>query len=669
MNIHFYIFALNQNHTQMTSRLKNIKIVLVLVLFAINTFAKAQDPLRKEILTHSAEEACSHHKQSKALLTNYAASNVNVNYCKCYWEIDPAQVYIKGYVNTHFITTEANVSSITFELDTAMIVDSVIFNSQSISHYDSGQYTLVVDLGTSLILGHHDSIKIFYQGAPGAGAGFGAFIKSTHANEDVIWTLSEPYGAREWWPVKNDLSDKIDSIDIIVRTPDNHRAASNGLLISEITDGNDKLYHWRHRYPIAAYLVAIAVTNYHVYSDYAIVGTDTIEILNYVFPEDSTMAKNKTPNTIGALQLFSNLFIDYPFKNEKYGHAQFGWGGGMEHQTMSFMGSFSHGLIAHELAHQWFGDMATCGSWHDIWLNEGFATYLTGLTYENMSNKVYWEDWKDSKIKSITSDPGGSVYVDDTTSVSRIFSSRLSYNKGSYLLHMLRWVIGDSAFFTGAQNYLNDTAISYSYAKTSMLKTHLENASGKNLNDFFNDWFYGEGYPSYSINVLSFPNGNIDITLNQTPSHVSVNCFKMPVPIRLKGSAIDTIVVVNNTQLSQTFSLNLPYQIDSVFFDPDKHLCAKGTISLTVNADMITNNIKNIEVFPNPANNVVNVIGLSKNTNRIEVVSASGKKVFSKNVTKRSNSHIIDVSSLSAGVYFVEIYSDNKKEIRKFIKK
>jgi aminopeptidase N len=187
------------------------------------------------------------------------------------------------------------------------------------------------------------------------------------------------------------------------------------------------------------------------------------------------------------MNLYADLFEPYPYADEKYGHAEFGWGGGMEHTTVSFMGGLGRGLIAHELGHQWFGDKVTCGSWQDVWLNEGFATYLAGMVIENLDGEADFRSWKQDQISSVTYYPDGSVYIpaQDTTSVNRIFSSRLSYNKGSMVLHMLRKKLGDAVFFQGLREYLDDPNLAYGYAKTPDLMQHLESASGEDLTEFF----------------------------------------------------------------------------------------------------------------------------------------------------------------------------------------
>src|SRR5690554_5113348 len=254
------------------------------------------------------------------------------------------------------------------------------------------------------------------------------------------------------------------------------------------------------------------------------------------------------------MNIFADLFEPYPYAEEKYGHAQMGWGGGMEHTTVSFMGNFGRSLIAHELGHQWFGNKVTCGSWQDVWLNEGFATYMEGLVVETIDGNANFKSWKQEQVYNITYYPGGSVHIpaQDTTSVDRIFHGRLSYDKGSMVLHMLRKKLGDTDFFQGATNYLNDPALAFGYAKTEDLIRNMEITSGKDLTEFFDDWIYGEGYPSYTIKWNQQNNEEINIKISQTQSHHSVSFFEAPVPLRLHGTQGETLdLVLENTVNNQ----------------------------------------------------------------------------------------------------------------------
>ena len=188
----------------------------------------------------------------------------------------------------------------------------------------------------------------------------------------------------------------------------------------------------------------------------------------------------------------------------------------MEHTTVSFMGGFSRGLIAHELAHHWFGNKVTCGSWKDIWINEGFAEYMSGLVVEHLDGNEAFVDWKRQKINSITSANGGNVYLTEQQALdaNRIFNARLTYSKGSMVVNMIRYVLGNEVFYQAMRNFLNDPEIAYGYAVTTQLKAHLEAVSGKDLTEFFNDWVYGEGYPSYQVNAEILSPSQIKIVLS-----------------------------------------------------------------------------------------------------------------------------------------------------------
>jgi len=586
----------------------------------------------------------------------------DIAYHRCEWHADPSQHYIQGVITTYFKPLFAGFDSILFNLSDSLTVDSVKYHAGSVSFIHAGE---ILSIALPSIIGINvlDSVSVFYRGAPPI-TGFGSFQTGTHSGIPVMWTLSEPYGASDWWPCKNSLTDKADSIDVIITTPAIYRAGGNGILIAEAISGNDKIYHWKSRYPIATYLICLAVTNYAQYSDYVPFGASNVEVLNYVYPEDSAIAVTQTVGIVPVMQLFDTLFGLYPFAEEKYGHCQFTLGGGMEHQTFSFMGSFGHELMAHELAHSWFGNKITCGSWEDIWLNEGFATYLSGLTYEHMFNGVWWMPFLHDRMNKVTSQPGGSVWCDDTTSVGRIFDGRLSYAKGAMILHQLRWVIGDSAFYAACNNYLDDPALAYGFAYTPDLKTHFETSANQDLTWYFNDWYTGQGFPSYQITWMQ-TGDTVSLMVNQTQSHPSVPFFELPLPLQFKNQSQDTTLRLLNTYSGEILSVTIPFQVDSVKFDPDLWLI---TANNTVIPSIRENSPENfISVMPNPARDEV-TIRFTRLLDTIELILLDETgKVLQQQTASRPNHITLDISGYPAGIYFLHIHSERQNLVKKII--
>jgi aminopeptidase N len=491
-------------------------------------------------------------------------------------------------------------------------------------------------------------------------------VRKTHAGKPIVWTLSAPYGAADWFPCKNDVTDKIDSIDILIKAPKGNLAASNGRLVSiESVDDEWNIHHWHHGYPIATYLVCLAVTNYEAYSDwYKRSETDSLEILNYVYPESLASAQQKTPNTIVSMGFFEKLFGIYPYPDEKYGHAQFGWGGGMEHQTMSFMVNFDYDLIAHELSHQWFGNMITCGSWHDIWLNEGFGTYATAL-YQEKYYPAAWKSWKNSTIANVTSSAKGSVYCQDTANDNQLYNQRLVYNKGALVLHQLRWVIGDEDFFQTMWNYAHDPKLRYGSAVTSDFIEHAEAVSGKDLADFFETWIYGEGYPTYTFDVEQTDPQYATLILSQLPSHESVTCFNMPIPVLFSGAERDTLIIFDNNALEQNFSFSPGFTIKTVTFDPDRWLVCKQK-SLFVGIEE-TENDYFLNVFPNPFKNFVNVKFRLPEKATWTLSDISGKVVKTGKLSTHEGKSNITLPDLEQGVYIIRFHSGNRVITKKLL--
>jgi aminopeptidase N len=354
------------------------------------------------------------------------------------------------------------------------------------------------------------------------------------------------------------------------------------------------------------------------------------------------------------MNLFSGLFEEYPFSNEKYGHAQFGWGGGMEHTTVSFMGGFSRGLIAHELAHQWFGNKVTCGSWKDIWLNEGFATYLSGLVIENFDGFESFTAWKQNRINSITSQPGGSVYIiDNDTTSSRIFNGRLSYSKGAMVAHMLRKELNDAIFFESLQNYLADPDLSYGYAKSDDFIASVEETAQGDLTEFFNDWLYGEGYPTYAIE-WSQPSENLArFVINQAQSHWTVDFFESKVTLKLNGTNGENMTItLDNTYNGQEFFQIVLFDISDVEFDPYYDIISKNN---EVVLSLTSNDIQNeVSISPTPTNNKFKII----KPRNLTIDSLVIYNVSGQNVASRKYSKYIDVRDFSPGQYFIKFFSD-----------
>jgi len=635
---------------------------LFICLFAPISFG--QSFTTKDI---AAMEANAHQRLILSNESSFASNNFDVKYYRCQWEMDPAVRYISGIVTVYFTTT-APASSITLDMMNSLQTDSVRQRNNSLV-FNQTSNTIEINFPATLTAGMLDSVSIYYKGIP-ANTGFGSFIQSSHAGVPVIWSLSEPYGSRDWWPCKNGLDDKADSIDIIITHPATYKAASNGLLQSERSiAGNKTITHWKHKYPIASYLICFAITNYAVFNNTVQLGNVTLPMQTYCYPESLAAFQANTPKVLNSMVFFHNRFGDYPFIKEKYGHVQFGWGGGMEHQTATFLVSPNESLMAHELAHQWFGDMITTYSWQDIWLNEGFATHLAAMYMEN----TYPENTYNNRrlvVNNITSSPGGSVKVIDTANVNRIFDGRLSYNKGSYLIYMLRFVLGDAVFFKAINNYLKDPLLAYGFARTADLKKHLEKESGKDLTTFFNQWYEGQGFPSYNVQWSPLGSSHVKILMNQTTSHSSVPFFEMPVALKFKNASQEKTVIVNNTSNAQLFIQQLGFVPDTVLVDPEYWIISRN--NSTQKTTLVNSGEGMADIYPNPVANPLNIFfhDFNASSAAINIFNTEGKLMFKKVVPLVNGAELLQIPTQqwARGVYVIHIHAGNKKIVKQVIR-
>lgn len=602
------------------------------------------------------------------LRVNPNTLNYDVTYHELRFTVDPnvTNPYINGIVKTTFIAL-SDINAVTFDMATALTVSSVTMNSTSLT-FSQSNYELNINLPSTVTTGNSATVVITYAGSPPQAEG--AFTRGTHSGTPVIFTLSEPFGARDWWPCKQDLNDKIESFDMYITCPDTYIGVSNGLLQSSVTSGGFTTRHFKHNYPIPAYLISLNVTNYTTYNIQAGLGTvdnPFFPINNYLYPESNTVSNRSFIDlTVPIMNVFEQKFGSYPYRNEQYGHVQFGWGGGMEHTTMTSMGAWnSRSLIAHELGHQWFGNKVTCGTWKDIWLNEGLTEYSAGIVVEELDGDAAFVTWKSGKISNITSSTTGAVYLTDTeaTDVNRIFSSRLSYNKGSMVTHMLRWVMGDANFFQALQNYLSDTNLAFGYAVTNDLKGHLEAVHLTSLTEFFNDWIYGQGYPTYTVNAQNWGAGQAKITVSQAQSNASVSFFEMPLEIRLTSAGgLTHDVVVNHTSNAQEFIVPVPFVVTGVTFDPNKHIISRNNVATLANESFDLE--QTISVYPNPTTNELHIMmPTTLQLDKVEIYNTLGQLVEQKDAIDFS------VAELSAGLHLLKITTSEGIIHKNFIKK
>ncbi len=636
--------------------------LFIFLLFAIQSKAQVFDPSELDDIVRM--EANRWHVDLRKTDGVYNGDTYDWKFASCIWEIDPWLKYISGTV-THTIELLTPQTSITFDFNENMDVNEVLVDGESASFSFPDSYTLEVIFAAEEPIGEM-LVEISYEGEP-VSEGRSSFNQSFHdIDKPEIWTLSEPYGSKDWWPCKHTLKDKLDSVFIEITVPEGNKAGSNGKLLYETDNGDGTIsFGWKHRYPIPAYLVSLAVTNYAEFSQYVEVDDTQIHILNYIYPERLETEMGRGEATPDLMVLFSELFGLYPYADEKYGHAQASIPGGMEHTTMSTMTNLIFGLNAHELAHQWFGDKVTCGSWADIWLNEGFATYATGLSYEHIGEPGSWDNWKTNMIGQVTSKPDGSVYVEDTLDRDRTFDGRLTYRKGSGVLHMLRWKVGDEAFFGGMQSYLEDTDLAFNFVYTPDFQSHMEMASGADLSKYFEDWIYKEGYPNYEVVWWPAETG-IAIQLNQSPSHESVGFFELPVELEIRGIGQDTVLTLNNTYNGQIFLVNPGFDVNDITFDPNYWLIAKSTVRID-----LENDYTDFLVIPNPATDVIRVSILNPNfrADRVEIIDSQGKILDTEiPINEIRGGFEWNVSHLAPGHYIIRMMSGVHAKSIPFVK-
>ncbi|HHJ52319.1 MAG TPA: T9SS type A sorting domain-containing protein [Caldithrix abyssi] len=614
---------------------RHFNLFFVLLVWCFASLSHAQQNPQKE-----AQEFLLRHKQrlfeqfrrlqAERAVTDYGA--IDARYYELRIAIDYTAKQISGSVRARFTATRDSLRRFALDLDDHLTVDSLLGAVKSYNHRNN---VLNIELDSAQPAGRDFEVRIFYHGHPrDGGYAYFRFDEFPEDGSPHVWTLSEPYGASYWWPCKDTPRDKADSADIYVTVPVGDLVGSNGLLRSVTPNGDStQTFHWQERYPIATYLISLATGPYAHFQDYYHYGANDSMLLDYyVYPRELGKARHAFQEVPDYLTVLSERFGPYPFLKEKYGMAQFAWGGAMEHQTLTSttrVAAWWRFVFVHELAHQWFGDAVTCASWQDIWLNEGFATYAEALYAEQrgfgdyppgpeayhqyMATKYYTEE--------------KTIWVTDTSDVWNVFD-KVVYHKGAWLLHMLRHVIGDSAFFTSLKQYVTDPRWAYGSVRTENFRSVCERVSGKDLQAFFDQWLFYPFYPIYNYQweITDQRGGNfrVRLTIEQTQTQT---IYRMPIDVTVyfvDGS--DSTFTIENEQASQEYTLSVHRLPVEIALDKDNWILKEAYGSYaSAQAAAITFHT----IYPNPFRDRVTILltNWGYGQQELQIVDILGKEV------------------------------------------
>jgi aminopeptidase N len=569
-----------------------------------------------------------------------------------------------------------------------IVIDSVRLSSGTILNFNHSNSTniLAITLDRTYNPNESVSIKIYYRHNNVSGNGF-------YSNTSgFVYTDCEPEGARYWFPCWDKPSDKA-LTDIMLKVPSNVNIGSNGRLADSTKSADTIRYHWISRDPVSTYLVVLTgktgynvdIIWWHKLSN----PSDSVPIrLYYSSGENITPTKNAM---IDMTNYYSQVFCEHPF--EKNGFASVSsYGGGMENQTLTTISpswSSVSGLISHEYAHQWFGDMITCGTWADIWLNEGFATYCEALYDEHIGGySAYKANVNSSASLYLSNNPGWAMYnpswINSTPSNGTLFNTAITYCKGACVLHMLRYMIGDSLFFASLKAYASDTTnFKYKNAVTDDFTTKISSVAGQDLSWFINQWVKEPNHPVYQnkYGITSLGGGSWRLNFLAKQTQTNSVFHKMPIVIKVSfSSGSDSLIRVMNDVNEQLFTFTFNRQPTTVAFDPNNDILLKtATTTIGINniSSVVPDKFDMYQNYPNPFNPTTKIRFQIKDAGfvNLKIYDILGKEVATLiNEKLQAGTYEIPFAinqlsnnQTSSGVYFYKIETGNFAKTMKMV--
>lgn len=673
--------------------MKNVIVTLILIML-VGAFTNAQAQL-----FNTGGEWCSYKKSNLTTLSNWFDSpnsprhsydvldyKLNLDIYNCFKSPYPktftANIEIKFRVDSVLNTIKLNA------VNTSLAIDSIRLIGGSLLSFTHSSNILTVSMNRTYNVGEIATIKIYYRHI--ATTNDGAF----YTYNGMVFTDCEPQGARKWYPCWDDPADKA-TLDLTAKVPSTVKLGSNGRLQDSIALADTIWYHWVSRDPVATYLIVMTgkvnynldIVWWHKLSN----PTDSIPIRFYWNTGENTGNLNYIKSIIGPMTTYySQKYGEHPFEKNGFcttiSGAGFTWGG-MENQTLTTLcpNCWSESYVAHEFAHQWFGDMVTCATWADIFINEGFATFNEAVWKEYTGGYTAYKQQINSFASSyLSGNPGWAIYNPQwltNPDINSLFNYAITYCKGACVLHMLRYTLGDSTFFAAIKAYATDT-VNFKYKSTTVsdFKDKIAQVTGQNLDWFFNAWIYQANHPYYQCGYNITNLGGNQWRLNFLAKQTQTNTGFFPMPIEIKvtfTSGPDTTVKFFNSVNNQIATFYFNRQPSTLTFDPNNQIVIKQSAPLVVGIN--ENEQSSIPDFfylkqnyPNPFNPVTNIEYSIPQDNfvKIQVYDVTGKEVIAiVNEFKKAGRYNVSFNGLNlpSGVYFYRITAGNFSDVKRMM--
>jgi len=544
----------------MNKKIKVVLAVLVLVFFTAGW----------EIGTTSHKKNIDSNFMFENVPDDYASPNqykINVLSYDLNIDLHPERKTLNGDVTITGVVLDKSLSEIDLNFYDNMEISLLTLNGKPAAYSEKDTR---LSIPYSQAMPDTFKIRVVYAGTPKR-EGFSSFVFGELNGKSCVYNLNEPDYASTWFPCNDIPSDKA-LVDIKITNDSSEVSASNGLLVGVTTNGSRRTYHWKSNYPVATYLICMYSSDYKTFSQkyISLDKKDTMSIDYFVFPNQLEDAKKDFEDHPGMLHFFSKTFGEYPFIKEKYGVAEFLWQlGAMETQTLTGVGSnLVSGLklftdvYSHELSHHWFGDAVSPATWKDIWLNEGFASYCEALYKESLGGA--------GALRSTMMSKYGNNFYGTVYNPKDLFS-RTVYDKGAWVLHMLRREVGDSTFFDILRSYYQ--TYKYKNASTKDFENICEKISGKNLEQFFNQWVF-DGTGIIKLNY-TWSAGLSNLILDIKQTQTGYEDYKFPLDVKIiytdNSNVVKTVFIDRRQE-----KINIPIDktISEIKIDPDNWLLA-----------------------------------------------------------------------------------------------